>query len=609
MDLRSSTEELDFQDPDCVPPQRSRHTSGSDKHCDRASDPGPHVRKDSQGSELGFLSVSGRTSRLSSIGSQGSRASNQSQISGISRSPSPHKMLVETSFCGTKASATSVVQPPGGAALEPDLEQALLSRKHDPTQAVLAEGISIELRKKIQPVSSASPKRKPPAAIPIVVEPDVHVDVDVVQHPMSPGKTIVADSGVEYTFIPLKGPLPPDMLNKNKPLKPTITRKAIDKKPVTKTSATKGNAQVKTTHQPVQKTKSAEPEYIRIKLKPDHMYTDNESPCTNTQTITTANIQSPETSMSKPISLNLKNGTTISPVSKPVPPPGGSPKLSRLRDGHSRTPSPSVSRKSSFTSLFRSKEAIISSPESPGETRARSKSKERDHKSMFGIFKPKKSCIKKQSSPEAPRPTQSPLPLEFKFNATKPSKEKLLYYETPLEGDSIRIPLHSPGTEPEPLELFPPTPPAATPQETAPQPVNPRHSSTSSETMIFTTNLGSNNEIFTTKLPKDKRITENHCEKPIDKRHSVEVEREESKEKINSVPVKSEPPLEAPTTLAMREDEPSKFTRSESSESERDLDRHLETGKEFSYLKLIFIIKNVDTVFYTDKLFISFKLK
>lgn len=556
MDLRSSTEELDFQDPDCVPPttSRSRHTSASEKHCDRASDPGPHPRKDSQGSELGFLSVSGRTSRLSSIGSQGSRASNQSQISGISRSPSPHKMLLETSFCGTKASAASVVQPPGGAALEPALEQALLSRKQDPTQAVLAEGISIELRKKIQPVSSSSPKRKPPpTAIPIVVEPDVHVEV--VTHPMSPGKTIVADSGVEYTFIPLKGPLPTQM--SNKPDKPV---RKIDKKPTVPKPKV---ATRPTSHTPVTKTKSAEPEYIRIKLKPDHMYTESDSLCTNTQV--TPNAPSPDP-VNKPVSLNLKNGSTVVASAK-IPAPGGSPKLSRLRDNvHSRTPSPSVSRKSSFTSLFRSKEAIISSPESPGD-RVRSKSKEREHKSVFGIFKPKKSCIKKQTSPDIPiKPAQSPLPsLEFKFNSSKPT---LKYYETPLEGDSIRIPLHSPGTEPEPLELYPktPTPPEVTPQTAAviTATPNPRHSSTSSETMIFTTNLGSNNEIFTTKLPKDKtRITENHCEKPIERKLSLEIE--DAKEQVNNVPALTT------SMTSHSEEEPSRITRSESSESERDI--------------------------------------
>lgn len=48
LDLRSSTEELDFQDPnDPMPPRKPEQ-------------PG---RKDSQGSELAFLSVSGRTSR------------------------------------------------------------------------------------------------------------------------------------------------------------------------------------------------------------------------------------------------------------------------------------------------------------------------------------------------------------------------------------------------------------------------------------------------------------------------------------------------------------------------------------------------------------------
>lgn len=104
LELRSSTEELDFQDP-------TDQTHRASVTIVSASSGGGetlhHQRKDSQGSEYGgLLSISGRTSRLSSIGSQGSRVSGQSRLSvtsGISRSPSPHKMLLETSFCGSKA--------------------------------------------------------------------------------------------------------------------------------------------------------------------------------------------------------------------------------------------------------------------------------------------------------------------------------------------------------------------------------------------------------------------------------------------------------------------------------------------------------------------------
>lgn len=81
-------------------------------------------------SEIGFLSISGRTSRLSSVGSATSQGSGASNISGLtgssfgshisstshlsahsnlskaSRCSSPYKMLLETSFCGPKPAST-----------------------------------------------------------------------------------------------------------------------------------------------------------------------------------------------------------------------------------------------------------------------------------------------------------------------------------------------------------------------------------------------------------------------------------------------------------------------------------------------------------------------
>lgn len=99
---------------------------------------------------MAFLSISGRTSRLSSVGSQGSansKLSATSAVSGISRSPSPHKMLLETSFCGAKPLQTYAESGVVGSSLEPStekmLEQVILSRKKDPTEAVLAEGVHV----------------------------------------------------------------------------------------------------------------------------------------------------------------------------------------------------------------------------------------------------------------------------------------------------------------------------------------------------------------------------------------------------------------------------------------------------------------------------------
>lgn len=96
-------------------------------------------------------------SRLSAV-------SGVSGVSGKSRSPSPHKMLLETSFCGPKPLNSGVA---GAAVITGDttsvtdeLEQIILARKHDLTKAVLAEGINIDL----STPKKTAPKKPTPAA-------------------------------------------------------------------------------------------------------------------------------------------------------------------------------------------------------------------------------------------------------------------------------------------------------------------------------------------------------------------------------------------------------------------------------------------------------------
>lgn len=71
----------------------------------------------------------------------------------------------------------------------------------------------------------------------------------------------------------------------------------------------------------------------------------------------------------KPDTLTLKNGTVADGPSTIQVAEPSRPHI----PSNSRTPSPSVSRKSSFTSLFRSRESATSSPESPAP-RGKSKS-------------------------------------------------------------------------------------------------------------------------------------------------------------------------------------------------------------------------------------------
>lgn len=614
LDLRSSTEELDFQDSQSKAKSKARPQSPClDSYHSQQ-------RKDSQSSELGLLSISGRTSRLSSIGSQGSaqsRLSNASHLSvisgqsGLSRSPSPHKMLLETSFCGTKPqeSAQQIVEKQG-TKNEEDIEKVILSRKHDPTKAILAEGIVVDSKTDKVTKPTKIPPEKPARKIERTqnVKSDITIKVD--KPPVSASssnnkaklpKTIVSKSGVVYTYIPLKGPLPEDMAG------------SIEKAAVTKeTTSTSGKVQTKSTssgtktktkpttiHQTESRNKLEEPKYIRIKLKPDHLYDDDSTENAEIQKPDTLNLTdiNKKSAQSFPQIIE-KNSSTETVVSKGVESqaksicstPSASPKPPRhqmLKETvtSSKSPSPSLSRRSSFASLFKSKEGILSpdSPTVPGHKRkntitgiirdasdslrerrrSRSKSRERERtpttsvgpsstesidskgkqKSVFSIFKSKKPNEKLKDEISSSDGLHSMEGIEFKFKPDV-NQQKKKYNENPLEGESIRIPLHSPTyyenrdilqelrtssqdsqetvieatakntdviieSQPKEIEVIL--------KQTPKDEFRNRQSSTSSENIVFSTKLGSDNAVFTTKLPKEKHvkklISENHFEK------------------------------------------------------------------------------------------------
>ncbi|XP_025202736.1 uncharacterized protein LOC112599871 isoform X2 [Melanaphis sacchari] len=112
-DLHSSTEELNFHDLTESEIRRRRSklqpqyaVSDATMDTDFAAD-----RRDTA-SESGFLCISGRSSRVSSVGSvhstasvasAASRLSAASNYSRASRGSSPHRVLLETSFCGPKS--------------------------------------------------------------------------------------------------------------------------------------------------------------------------------------------------------------------------------------------------------------------------------------------------------------------------------------------------------------------------------------------------------------------------------------------------------------------------------------------------------------------------
>lgn len=311
----------------------------------------------------------------------------------------------------------------------------------------------------------------------------------------------VSESGVEYYYIPLKGPLPPDL---PKPAQgpPKSKAKLREVKSANYESKTTTNCKSKvpeakprcksaTPTPSHSSTKKEEPKYIRIKLKPDRCYS-KESPTPEIQKPVTLELDSIQkdaiyhesTKLDKTISYIQETDRICSAATN------GSPKIiAGTAEGpvENITPSPSVSRRSSFASLFKNKDGIMSpeSPSVPGtsrrknmisgilkeagdnlRTRSRSRSKSRDreshksslstapsstesidskckHKSVLSLFKSnKKDKLKSESetsSQETVRSSDGIAKLEFKFNEPKQT-----YYENPLDCATVRIPLHSP---------------------------------------------------------------------------------------------------------------------------------------------------------------------
>lgn len=391
-----------------------------------------YQRKDSVSSEVAaLLCISGRTSRISSVGSQGSAASRLSAISGLSRSPSPHKMILETSFCGPKPlemPLDSVLAP--GAKPSDALEQLLLARKHDPTQAVLAEGITIKPMPK-----EGGVKDKNGAA----------------------GKTVTARRAK---------PVPPVVAPEVKITKPQVIPKAsaMEHKKI------------------VGKTENGT-EYIRIKLKPDHFY-DDQGLAANERVVDEVNA---DIAARKPASLSIQKAPKAEPKRSTA-----SPKPSKHIFGSgSRSPSPATvttSRKNSFCSLFKSKETS-NAPDSPTSVQNRKKSsasaRENDdtnshrsrscgkikdmgdrlspsptpskQKSVLGLFKTKRSGSASKSKSGSPvdhedRRLEGSISPIVPNNAASQTasggaKPRLRYYDADKDHSGIFIPLHTPPEE------------------------------------------------------------------------------------------------------------------------------------------------------------------
>ncbi|XP_058056259.1 uncharacterized protein LOC131207654 [Anopheles bellator] len=411
-----------------------------------------HNRKDSASSEVvAFLSISGRTSRLSSVGSQGSansKLSATSALSAISRSPSPHKMLLETSFCGAKPLQTFAEGAIVGSSLEAStekvLEQVILSRKKDPTEAVLAEGVNIHVT-----TSSFTSTDMRSGLSNCFHQQPAPVGVDR-ESEETGGKHIRRKSDCGAATAEL------DMMQQLK---------------VTQTSRSVGNKR----HIPPRDLKNSiigtmpsGTEYIRIKLKPDHCYSDN-------------GIADNERIVEK----TKENGGHELSVSH-----DHTRASERLEPHHNssttRSPSPanvSVSRKNSFCSLFkfrdvgpndkpqnlqqhsqqlsRKKRSSTASNESGmiGGGDMSTNSTPSKQKLVLKMFKSKRDPKSKSPSPMGS--TADAIGQSFPGGGSggdhyatsnmsaerSPGTTGLRYYDAPLDGQSIHIPLHTPPEE------------------------------------------------------------------------------------------------------------------------------------------------------------------
>lgn len=239
-------------------------------------------------------------------------------FSGVSRSPSPHRMLVETSFCGPKpiepaSDASSMEQISADT-----LEQVILARRRDPTEAVMAEGVKIPNDIKTNGAVA-------------IKEPVIDIESKVAQ------KVIAFNKAEELRAL--------------KPRLNTLT--------VSKGAAKKEN----------KKVVGAFPsgtQYTRIKLKDDHLYEDKGlSPNERI-------IDENDFSTKKKGDKKDKHVEDINQITKI----GGD----KQSPADARSPSPalsaSVSRKTSFCSLFKSRDSSVNSDQSAGTNKKRSNSKD-----------------------------------------------------------------------------------------------------------------------------------------------------------------------------------------------------------------------------------------
>ncbi|XP_059062926.1 mucin-2 [Achroia grisella] len=453
LDLRSSTEELAFLEP--APGETRAPTTPSNPER-------RHSRKDSQGSEAALLAVSGRTSRLSSIGSQcsahsalsgfshNSRVSRLSVVSGISRSPSPHKMLLETSFCGPKPIET-----------DPEICTAAVEER------------LLEMAK----LNSEQPQSLTPVAVDARDRREVRTEATVERTTIRPiSANARASSATTTTSVPntmrLTSPtptiIPPESQSVVKQLPtPDEDKHRKESRNRARAEERRARSRDRQTEPEVKKNENRSKDIIRIRLKPDSEYEDDDEDESERTLIDCEGMRKPDSltlgGASRPT--ELAANTAVSNTVSPTP-------SRRKIPRDSRTPSPIgtvISRKSSFCSLFKSRETIAS-PDSPSDalrrkkslTEGRSRSRSRDRSatptsankirgSVLSLFRtPRKSATSPSPSTRDNSPVvQSQIQPQRQIQPQQPSNrrnDKLKYYEDTKDG-IIHIPLRTPPNE------------------------------------------------------------------------------------------------------------------------------------------------------------------
>ncbi|XP_053643498.1 apoptotic chromatin condensation inducer in the nucleus isoform X2 [Cherax quadricarinatus] len=417
-DLHSSTEELDGDEEEQQRRRRERACKLAElERREEVLRVAELNRKGSSSSVIsdGLLPVtSGHSSRLSSLGSIGSTR----------RSPSPHRMLLETSFCGSRP-----------------IQQPSIDFEDPPVSTTRLMDFAIESIERVRSPMEAKPPdifRTSPSTLPRLKQEEVVATVEVPITKIEVSGIRSAPPSVRVVATTAKKKPPPIEIEVNAEAKKPITT-AIPKPPEEHKSTQlpksplhiEQTQQLEQTQQQQRQPLSSQssprsprmPKKVAVPQVPDLKDLPRPSPTPSAASSTAAPATTPEYHHARSFS------TT----------PSASPRASRRRrtrdEVESGSSSPSVSRKSSFTNLFRKSDSSVLSPvtpDSPGSSgrkspfsqfirsakkefrsrsrsRSRSKSRERDleddthdRRSVLSIFRPK---TKKKTEADKGKPS------------------------------------------------------------------------------------------------------------------------------------------------------------------------------------------------------------